>query len=535
VSDSGLKKQAACAEDWHRVSPVSLVFYLFRFVRQFVVQGLPGLIVLFASAASSEKFRLSWAVAAVVVLLILLAVIALLSYLRFRYRICADRVVVRRGILHREELNIDFDRVQNINIKELFYMRPFGLSVMGIDTAGSQGKEIDIAGIPVALAREYRNAILDRRNPAGPRGSNESDMEQGGAQVAGPVGQDSIPQGTERLLLELDNRDVALYGLTTNFLLWIAIAFGAFFGAGDYAEKTLGTLSDRLGLSGAVSSMVMAGDFLGLFLWGLAIFLSVVVILPLLSVLGAFFRYHDYRLTVDGSNYRYESGLLTRHQGSVKQQKIQAVVWRQNAMGRLLGRINLQLRQASAGTGLESGELSGILKTMFVVPSLLPSQADSLSAEFLPDLQAGDVKWSRVNRRRFVRLGIAGFTLPATLVLMTPAILVSPLFLLPVPLMAAALYPIFVQLWKRIAYGVVGAYGFVRTGFIGSTVTVFPLYKIQRIDFRQTPWQRRAGFAHLKIHLASHSLNLPYVPVEDARRLQDLALYEVESSTLAWF
>jgi putative membrane protein len=532
MSDSGSNKPAAPAGDWHRISPVSLVFYLFRFVRQFVVQGLPGLVVLFASAASSDKVRLSWAVAAVILVLIFLAVIALLSYLRFRYRICSDRVVVRRGILHREELNIDFDRVQNINIKELFYMRPFGLSVMGIDTAGSQGKEIDIAGIPVALAREYRNAILDRRNPAEPERSEEPGMEQGGVPTAGP---NSTPQGRERLLLELDNRDVALYGLTTNFLLWILIALGALFGAGDFAEKTLAALSDRLGLTGAVSSMVMAGDFLGLFLWGLAIFLFLVVMLPLLSVLGAFFRYHDYRLTVDVENYRYESGLLTRHQSSINRRKIQAVVWKQNAMGRLLGRINLQLRQTSAGSGIESGELSGILKTMFIVPSLLPSQADALSAEFLPDLQSGDVKWSRVNRRRFVRLGVAGFTLPATLILITPAILVNPLFLLPVPVLAAVVYPIFVQLWKRIAYGVVGTYGFVRTGFVGSTVTVFPLYKIQRIDFRQTPWQRKAGFAHLTIHLASHSLTLPYMPVEDAQRLRNLALYRVESTTLAWF
>ena len=69
----------------------------------------------------------------------------------------------------------------------------------------------------------------------------------------------------------------------------------------------------------------------------------------------------------------------------------------------------------------------------------------------------------------------------------------------------------------------------------GTRITVFPLFKVQRIDIRQTPGQRRKGLAHLSIHLASHSLNIPYICEGDARSFRDLALYHVESSNRAWY
>ena len=80
-----------------------------------------------------------------------------------------------------------------------------------------------------------------------------------------------------------------------------------------------------------------------------------------------------------------------------------------------------------------------------------------------------------------------------------------------------------------------GEYGFVRTGLIGSETTLFPLFKVQRIDIRQTPLQHRSDLSHLTVHLASHSLTLPYVQVDDAHRFRDLALFAAEPSHQRWY
>ena len=75
----------------------------------------------------------------------------------------------------------------------------------------------------------------------------------------------------------------------------------------------------------------------------------------------------------------------------------------------------------------------------------------------------------------------------------------------------------------------------MRSGFLGFTTSMFPLFKMQRVGLRQTPGQRRAGVAHLTLHLASGSMTLAHIPADDARRLQDLTLYEVESTRRAWY
>jgi putative membrane protein len=105
--------------------------------------------------------------------------------------------------------------------------------------------------------------------------------------------------------------------------------------------------------------------------------------------------------------------------------------------------------------------------------------------------------------------------------------------LLPLVLVLAGL--IVNQVWTKIGYAVVGDYGLIRKGFFGTETTIFPLFKVQRVDIRQTPGQRRKGLAQLSIHLASHTLKIPYVPVEDAKKYRDITFYYVESSNQAWY
>ena len=78
-------------------------------------------------------------------------------------------------------------------------------------------------------------------------------------------------------------------------------------------------------------------------------------------------------------------------------------------------------------------------------------------------------------------------------------------------------------------------YGCLREGFFGYKTTLFPLRKLQRADIRQSPAQRRAGLANLTIHLASHSITMPYMALAEAQRFADLALQQAESTEEGWF
>jgi putative membrane protein len=504
--------------EWHRTSPVAVLFILLRTARQVVVNSLPAVVIVAAAFASGGSGRKALMVGGAILLLVLGVVGAVLSWLRFRFRIAGDRVLVRSGVLKREELTVEFGRIQNVNVREPFYMRPFGLVVLGIDTAGSNQKEILLGGIPKKGALQIRETILSADRTA-----------QDADDPSGAPGEDAS------LLLSRDTGDIAIYGLTANFILWFLIAIGAVFSAGESSEKMLSWLADRFHLVDLVTQMQVSLGVVEQFLLAAGLVLAVLLLLPLISVLGAVFRHHGYRLSVAGETYSRVGGLLTRHEESLKRHKIQAVVLKQNAVARLFKRSNMQLRVAQAGSGAEGGQLPVAGKATFMVPALHASESGMLLTEFLPGCAPGEVRYSRINRRRLLTVVIvfaAVLSIPATLAL---GALVSWKFVV-VPLLAAALAGLAgYRYWTRAGYAVDGEHGFVRHGFIGTTTTAFPLFKVQRVDISQSPGQRKRGLAHLVVHLASHSMTVHFIAIRDAETFRDLALYHAEASNRAWY
>jgi len=499
-----------------------VVFFLARSARQIIANALPALAGVLAWFVTIDSMQWHWVVVGIIGLAIFVISAATLSYLRFRFCVIEDRILVRSGVFHREEISVEFDRVQNISIHEPFYMRPFGLALLSIDTAGSGQKEITLGGIVKPVANALRETIL---------GSVRSPGTEQGERLTQAVG--------PRLLLTRNPREIAIYGLTINFLFWIVIAVGAAFGAYDFTERMFLWLAAHINLEDLLTAAGFSTDGMVGVLLIIGLALLVLLLLPLVSVLGALLRHYGYRLTVDGETYRRSSGLLSRHDESLPQHKIQALVWKQNFVARMFARTNLQLRIVSAGSGVQSvenGQLPSAPRPRFLVPSLHPQEVLDLSARFLPGCEADRLEFSSVNRRRYtVKTLLFGWLPPILVITAVLSVLVSWIFVLGLPVALAGAWLITHQIWKKLGYGMVGEYGFIRSGFIGTTTTVFALFKVQRVDLRQTPHQRRSGFATLTIHLASHSLTVPYMLMVDAERFRDLALYYMESSRQSWY
>lgn len=508
---------------WRRTSPVAVVFYVFNFVRRLLTDGLPALAPLAALFATSESLLWSWFGLGLAVLGLLLLGGSVLSWLRFRFRTAGELIEVRRGVIQREQLSIDFNRVQNVSIREPFYMRPFGLATLSIDTAGSGQKEVAIAGVTKTIAIELRQSMLTGLKVDVPPEDAEA--------VAAPA---AVAAVDEQVLLTRSTADVALYGLMASTILWIFVVIGFLF---SMAESAVDGWADQLQTQVFAIVMFIRGFGVD---EGVAIGLlviAVLLLLPLLSIAGAIFRHHGYRLTFDGETFRRSSGLLNRHDESLKRHKIQEVIWNQNFMARLLGRINIKLAIAQAGQPGQTTD-SGMPKpaSAFLVPSLRPVEAGELSGEFLPGIDATDVPWSGIDRRRYVLRGLLfGWSLPVVGASLGPGLALHPAFFLIIPVGLTIGGLIMIQIARRLGYAVVGEHAFLRSGFIGSKTSIFPLYKIQRVDLRQTPSQRRQGLCHLTVHLASGTETVPYMDVAAAEQLRDLALYHAETDPRPWY
>ena len=502
---------------WHRTSPIAAVFYLFNTARQVALNALPAVVVGMAAYASGGEGRKALILGGLALVAVFGAVASVLQWLRFRFRVDDGRVRVRSGVLHREELSVVFARIQNVNIREPFYMRPFGLAVLGIDTAGSSQKEILLGGIAKDLAVTLRETLLSAaKTDAGDEGAI-----------------DDQPQSAP--LLARGSKDIVIYGLTVNFLVWFAITIGAIFSTGETAEKIFAWIAEKIRIEDVLMAVQSSGSTLGNALLTAAVVLGILLLLPTLSVLGALVRHHGYRLGVDGETYRKASGFLTRHEESLKRHKIQAIVLKQNFVARLFGRANMLLRVASAGSGVENGQLPTGARSTFLVPALHPGEYRVLFQEFFPGCDIEAAQFTRIDRRRLMRF-VLGLVFALSI---TPSVALgiffSWKFVAILPIILAIAWLLAHRYWLKAGYAVAGDYGFVRKGFIGTTITAFPLFKVQRIDLRQTPGQRRRGLAHLSTHLASHSLEVPWVCAADASRFRDLATHRVETSRRPWY
>jgi len=513
--------EAVSSPNWRRTSPVAVIFFLFSATRQFVINALPAMAFIVAAYASGDGARKSWVLAGVLLAVLIGIAASILSWLRFKFCIVDDRVLVRSGVFHREEFSVEFGRIQNISIREPVYMRPFGLALLSIDTAGSGQKEIVLGGIKKDVAIQLRETILSKNDQTG---------------MADPVDRTDAP-ADKSLLLTRNSKDIIIYGLTVNFAFWLLIAVGAFFGSQGVAENFFSWLGTKIQIQDVLTNLERFGGLFGGILILIGMMFLVTLLFPLISVIGALLRHYGYRLSVEGETYRKNSGLLTRHDESLKRHKIQAMVLKQNFVALFFKRTNMQLRIASAGSGAESGQLPSLgAKTTLLVPALHNNELAELVPEFFPGCEYDSVQFSRINRRRFTMVNLGWAVLPPLMLVTGPlSLIVSWKFVILLPIVVALAWSIISRVWRKIGYGVVADYGFIRNGFIGTRTTVFPLFKIQRIDIRQTPGQRRKGLAQLTIHLASHSLKIPYVCERDAKNFRDLALYYVESSNRAWY
>lgn len=143
--------------EWRRVSPVATVYFAVKTLQQ-LFDLWP---VLIPALAGSERVReLLWQIGLPLGFIALLLGLVL-QYWCFSYRTEPGRISLRSGVFKRKRLTLEFERVQQADISHPFYFRPFRLATLGLESAGSEWQEVDIPGIPVALAEALRRQVLE--------------------------------------------------------------------------------------------------------------------------------------------------------------------------------------------------------------------------------------------------------------------------------------------------------------------------------------------------------------------------------------
>ena len=135
----------------------SWLFVLVQQLRQFVVP----LLVLLVFGGRSDGH--GWALMGPLVGVGVLVVVSVLQYFTYRYRIGADAITIRSGLLQRSQREIPFARIHNVGLHQSLLHRMFGVAEVRLESAGGQKPEAQmrVLGLDDALALQFARCSRD--------------------------------------------------------------------------------------------------------------------------------------------------------------------------------------------------------------------------------------------------------------------------------------------------------------------------------------------------------------------------------------
>ena len=127
-----------------------------------------GVILGGAYLSFSDKFQ-AYAPYGITALALLILGSALLNWRYTQFRVSAQGVELRRGVLQKQHLLLAKSRIQELQVQQPFYFRPLSLFSVSLDSAGSQQQEFYLTGLSVQqLAMLQGDAQIDPQIPSTP-------------------------------------------------------------------------------------------------------------------------------------------------------------------------------------------------------------------------------------------------------------------------------------------------------------------------------------------------------------------------------
>ena len=71
-------------------------------------------------------------------------------------------------------------------------------------------------------------------------------------------------------------------------------------------------------------------------------------------------------------------------------------------------------------------------------------------------------------------------------------------------------------------------------GVIERVTKALSIFKVQGVQIKQTPYQRRKSLASLVMHTASGDVSIPYIPLDTALEIKNYFLYKIEIAHRRW-
>lgn len=489
-----------------RLHPLSLVFGI----------GTAAWAVIALMLFSSIKSPL-------LIMLFLLPAIAtsILRYISFRFWLGPDEMVIREGILRRNERHIPYARIQNIDRIQNLFHRLFKVAVVRLETASGGKPEAVISVLPLKTVEAMRDHVFRER------------IEKAAAAA------DDTADDDAGLLLKLPVKELAIFGAISNKgMVVVAAALGLAGQSGyfDNPEWVSDLLQSDIVTPQVSASQLASGPSL-LWLVGLAMLglLAIIVLLRIFSILWAILKFHGFRLDLLGDDLRAQYGLLTQVTATIPRHRIQLATVNLTPLHRWFGRASIQVDTAGGG-GADPGRQGAVQERQWLAPVVLRQGALPLLRRAMPESLIERLDWQPISPRAWRRLfrrwlALLFVAVAIGLWLTGPWGLVLAVFGLPLAFRHSRLYA------RRTGYALTPTAVLYRSGCWIRRVSIVPFGKIQTLLLRQTPFDRRNAMATVAVDtagasLSGHRVAIAYLDLDMARQV--IARLDLEAGRTAF-
>ena len=448
---------------WRRLSVRMLAVHPVREV----LRAWPVLIgVLFLGTRSGVGGGL-WGLVGVGVVVVM----GLMRWFTTTYRVSAEQVQVRRGLLKRETLTVPRDRIRTVDITASPLHRVLGLALVNVGTGRNDRKNdgLKLDALTADEASRLRVELLDRSAPV-----SVDD-------AAAPV-----PPAPEIVLAELRPGWLRYAPFSLSGLVTVAVTIGFVFQVANEAKIRL----DRLG---PVRSTADRLAHTTVWLAVVQVAIAFLLIVALFSTIAYVVAYYGFRLTRQpGGTLHIVRGLLTRRSITIEERRLRGTEVSQPLPLRWAG----GARALAIATGLRVGrgaERGGSL----LVPPAPRAEAERVAGDVLRDPSPATISLTRhgprARQRRYTRALLGtGLVIGVLAVLWWLANwpswpVVAALLLIPVAVLLAE------DRYRNLGHALTGHVLVVRQGSLVRRRAMLVRDGIIGFNFHQSLFQRRAG------------------------------------------
>ena len=483
-----------------RQHPLGVLILSVQFLWKLGQQAWPMLIGL--SISIGDNFWQN-AILASIASLVLTGAYALLYYLRFKYSVEERALIVEKGILHRERLQVPFERIQTIQLFQGPIQQLFGLTGLRVDTAGSSGSEIKLVAISRAAGEALQDILRSQSS-----GATEPDAEPEAIEAEGHDKTPSQTAGQAHVqLVSLSFLELVKVGLSQNHLrnAFASLALLSYL-IGNRPEA----ITAMLDAVPAFMAPLIAAAMVLLILPGMLLFLMSGVAV---SVATAFLRYYNLRSSIGPDGLHAEMGLLRRNTFQMPFARVHLTIWRSNWIRRKLGFETLEIRQAQADSGGQGG-------VRVSLPAMEPHHRAVLENVLYSDMTENPVmEVLPVRRLRWLLLAFSA--LPAGLFWLSFHPLDAAL--------ATGAWLAFVSWTTAKRYGsfrmtVHSDTIVLEKGWFWRQRTLLRLAQIQGVEWERHVFLERRSIGHVVFHTAAGARRFSYVQKSQGEKLRDFAM-----------